>query len=86
MYCNTSQQGLQCFQQFDISDFIYFSRITSRINRITFSFSTSGNCFLFKKGVNLFKNPDIDAKGADINAKALFSLINNYRNLLKETI
>jgi len=32
------------------------------------------------------KNPDIDAKGADINAKALFSLINNYRNLLKETI
>ena len=32
------------------------------------------------------KKPDIDAKGADINAKALFSLINNYRNLLKETI
>lgn len=25
-------------------------------------------------------------QGADINAKALFSLINNYRNLLKETI
>ena len=32
------------------------------------------------------KNPDIDAKGADINAKALFSLINNYRSLLKEII